>query len=187
MISNNDAVSGAWAWWGGLTPDPIRGHPGNRGAIARLRRCSTVADAMHQPETIDLFRRCRATHQKDLLDIALVAAVLSHVDKDKNGITVARQVGADGPDAPATAVFKPLRFKRLLEASESDECLTTFRRLVAIAGGEINVRDLTIALLGWNNPYHAAEIKRNWMLDYWNANPTRATTQNATLSEVSAK
>ena len=81
MINNREAIAAAYVWWDAMIPDPIRKRPGNRGALARLRRCASVADAMQQPETIDLFRRCRPTQEEDLVGVALAAAVLAHVRK----------------------------------------------------------------------------------------------------------
>jgi len=33
-------------WWRDLQPDPARGRPGDRAALARLRRCACVGEAM---------------------------------------------------------------------------------------------------------------------------------------------
>jgi CRISPR system Cascade subunit CasB len=166
---------GALAWWRALAPDPGRSNPadrsGNRGALARLRRCASVAEAMQQPETIDLFRVCRAEHERDLVGIALVAATLAHVRKDLPGPPVARMVGPESPDKPEGALLKPLRFRRLLEASEPDDCLAAFRRLMALARGEVNVRDLARALFDWPHPRRAEQTKRQWILAYWSADP----------------
>jgi CRISPR system Cascade subunit CasB len=186
MINNREAIAAAYAWWVILNPDPARNHPGDRGALARLRRCASVAEAMQQPDTIDLFRRCRATHEQDLIGVALAAAVLAHVRQDRPGPPVARQVGPENPEKPETALLKPLRFRRLLEASEPDDCLAAFRRLVALAGGEVNLRDLTRALFDWPNRHQAEETKRRWIFAYWNANPAPASAPGATPAEASA-
>jgi CRISPR system Cascade subunit CasB len=186
MINHKEAVAVAYAWWDAMIPDPARNRPGDRGALARLRRCSSVAEAMQQPETIDLFRHCRANHEKDLVGVALVAAVLAHVRQNRPGAPVARQVGPDNPDKPEGAQLKPLRFRRLLEASEPDDCLAAFRRLVVLAGGEVNLRDLTRALFDWPHPVQAEETKRRWIFAYWNADPAQATVPGATPVEASA-
>ena len=186
MINHKEAIAAAYAWWNAMIPDPAHKRPGDRGALARLRRCASVAEAMQQPETIDLFRRCRATHEKDLVGVALAAAVLAHVRQDRPGPPVARQVGPDNPEKLESALLKPLRFRRLLEASEPDECLAAFRRLVALAGGEVNLRDLTRALFDWPNPYQAEETKRRWIFAYWNASPAQASAPGATPAEASA-
>ena len=57
-----------------------------------------------------------------------------------------------------------LRFRRLLEAAPGDDQLTAFRRMVALAGGSLPLRDLARSLLDWND-----ERRRRWIYDYWNA------------------
>ena len=95
---------------------PGRDAAGDRAALARLRRCATVAEAMQDPATIALFRRCGATGPNDLPAIGLAAAVLAHVRQDQPAQRVARQIGPDNPEKPETALLKPLRFRRLMEA-----------------------------------------------------------------------
>lgn len=169
---------GAYIWWRGLLADPDRPNPaarsGDRAALAKLRRCASVAEAMQEPATIELFRLCRAEHERDLVPIALAAAVLAHLRGDKPELLVARQVGPESPDRPETALLKPLRFRRLLEAAEPDDCLAAFRRLLALAGGEANARDLARALFDWTDRFRAEETKRRWVFAYWNANPVAA-------------
>ncbi|PZW44786.1 CRISPR system Cascade subunit CasB [Humitalea rosea] len=172
MIRTPQGVIG---WWRGLVPDQSRPNPseraGDRAALARLRRCASLAEAMQEPATIALFRQCGATDEKDLVAIALAAAVLAHVRRDRPGERLARQIGPDSPDKPETATLKPLRFRRLLEASEPEECLIVFRRLVALAGGEANVADLSRALFDWPDLHRGPETKRRWIFTYWNAEP----------------
>jgi CRISPR system Cascade subunit CasB len=160
MIRNKAAVA---EWWHAQQPRPPA-QSGDRAALARLRRCATVAQAMQDPATISLFRRAAAGVPADLPPIALAAAVLAHVREDVPEMTVARQIGPESPDMPETALLKPLRFRRLMEAETYDERLTAFRRLVAITGGRLNVTGLADALLDW------PEWRRQrWTYDYWNA------------------
>ena len=148
-------------WWEEL--QPTEGKRGDRGALARLRRCATVAEAMQEEATIGLFRRVGARGPADLSLVALAASVLSHVRKDLPG-TVARAVGPTSPEKSDTATLKPMRFRRLLEADGPDERLTAFRRLVALAGGKLPVGDLAEALLDWSE-----HRRRRWIYDYWSA------------------
>jgi CRISPR system Cascade subunit CasB len=165
MISNRRAVV---PWWRDMQPNPPE-RPGDRAALARLRRCATVGEAMQDPATIALFRRVGATGPCDLPDIGLAAAVLAHVRADQPAHNVARQVGPEGPEKPETALLKPLRFRRLMEAATADERLAVFRRLVALAGGALSVADLSDALLDWSE-----ERRQRWVYDYWNAGqPTK--------------
>ena len=171
------STNAAAAWWRDLQPSADGLRPGNRAALARLRRCATVAEAMQEPATIALFQRCRGTAPWQLPEVGLAAAVLAHVrDDDRDHPRIARRVGPENTDKPETALLKPLRFRRLMEADLPDERLAAFRRLVALAGGKLNVSDLAIALLRWNE-----QTRQSWVYDYWNAGqPTAAITVKET-------
>ena len=156
----------AVSWWRDLQPDPERQYPGDRATLARLRRCGDIAELMLEPATIGLFRRVEADRADDLPLVALAAGVLAHVRADEPAILVARQIGPDNPDKPETALMKPLRFRRLMEAETPDERLIAFRRLVALARNTLSARDLAGSLLGWTD-----ERRRRWALAYWNADP----------------
>lgn len=158
----------ALVWWQSLQPDPDRGRAGDRAALARLRRCATVAEAMAEAAAIDLFRRCEADNLNDLPTVALTAAVLAHVRRDAPKMPVARRIGPDSPDSPPeSALLKPLRFQRLMQAREPDERLVLFRRLVMLADRELNVRDLSEATLFWTG-----KLRRQWTYLYWSASPS---------------
>jgi CRISPR system Cascade subunit CasB len=162
----------AATWWRDLQPTDSR--PGDRGALARLRRCSTVTEAMLDPATIGLLQRCGGTGPKDLPDAGLAAAVLAHVrEDDTENRSIARRIGPTDLDHPETALVKVGRFRRIVEATTHDERLTAFRRLVAITGDRLNVSDLARALLRWDD-----ETLRRWTFNYW-VQPT--TTNNGAV------
>ena len=168
MIPWKEAGFHALGWWRALQPDPGANRPGDRAALARLRRCDTVTQAMQDEAALLLFRAVKATGPDDLPGVGLAAAVLAHVREDRSG-TVARLVGPDSLDKPETALLKPLRFRRVMEADGLDERLVAFRRLAAIAGGALPVRDLASALLDWDD-----RRRTRWVYDYWNAAPPAA-------------
>jgi len=187
MIPNPKAVAAAAGWWRRLQPSPDGTRPGDRAALARLRRCATAAEAMQEPAAIALFRLSGATQPQDLADVAPLAAVLAHVREHQPGISVARQVGPDDPDRPETATMSPLRFRRLLETATPDERLTQFRRLVALAGGALDVQDLARAMLDLADPRRAEERRRRWIYDYWNAGqPTTGAASDTAPAEEPA-
>ena len=94
--------------------------------------------------------------------VRLAAAVLAHVrEDDAANRSIARHVGPENTDQMETALFKPLRFRRLMEADTEDERLIAFRRLAAITGHKLNIPDLAAALLNWSD-----ERKRRWIYDY---------------------
>lgn len=171
------SIKGAIEWWQELQPDPDRGQSGDRAALARLRRCATISEAMQEPATFRLFRRAGGQGSHDLPPVALVAGVLAHVRKDDlANPSIPRRIGPTNPDAPETALVKPLRFRRLLEAETEDERLAAFRRLAAMADQTLNVGDLCGALLNWSD-----NRKRRWVYDYWNAGePTQTETASKT-------
>jgi CRISPR system Cascade subunit CasB len=160
MIRNGGAAVG---WWRELQPDAEGG--GDRATLARLRRCTTVAEVMTEPASIVLFRRCKSGTADDLPAIALAAGVLAHV-RANDAMHPARRIGPEAPEKPETALLKPLRFRALMEARTGDERLTTFRRLAALAKGELNVREIAEAMLDWDD-----ERRRKWVFAYWNAGP----------------
>lgn len=152
----------AAGWWHDLQPSDTRGGgPGDRGALARLRRCATVMEAASEPATIGLCRRLGG-NEGDLDRVALIAAVLAHVRADIPGPRVARQIGRQ---RDGSAVMSDLRFRRLLQAETEDERLAAFRRLVAIADRTLNVSDLAGSLWNWSDERR----RRAWIYAYHDA------------------
>lgn len=157
-------------WWRELQPDDKRPNPslraGNRAALARLRRCARVAEAGSEPEALDLARRLGISHGgHGRLENALLAAiVLAHVRDDDREMSVARRLGASGPDQ--RALMSPLRLSRVLTADTAEDRLVAFRRVVALLGGRAHVTNLARALLDWSEKTRIA-----WAFDYHNVPP----------------
>jgi CRISPR system Cascade subunit CasB len=155
----------ATEWWRELQPNDKRPNPisraGNRAALARLRRCTAVAQAAAEPEALDLARRVGVSHggHSRFAGALLTAIVLAHVRKDDPGFPVARRLGADGADqrAPMSA----LRLSRLLSADTEEERLIAFRRVVAVLGNTVNVSDLAHALFDWSE-----KTRIGWAFEY---------------------
>jgi CRISPR system Cascade subunit CasB len=167
-MSDKDAATLAADWWRGLQPYYENGQRnpfGDRAALARLRRCGTVGEAMQDVATMELFRKLDYRHPGQLTDVALTAAVLASVRSPAPPYpSFPRAIGPTGPAAPETAAVKPLRFRRLMEAETPDDRLTAFRRAVALAGHTANLRSLAEALLFWRE-----DLRLRWIFDYWNA------------------
>src|SRR5258705_13152103 len=86
----------AWSWWDQLQGRERGGRrvPGDRAALARLRRSSCVLDAAIEPATAVLYQKLEfELPERDLPRAALLAAVLAHV-RDETGEPVARAMGA---------------------------------------------------------------------------------------------
>ena len=158
-MTDADRTRIASGWWFALQPRPD-GSGGDRGSLARLRRCTTAADAAMEPATLDLARQLGAGWSL-LGRVAVAAAVLAHVRDDVRGASAARQLGP-GPTGEATMSW--LRFRRLLQAATEDEQVMAFRRAVALASGRMNVPDLAGSLLAWTE-----DRRRRWIMDYHNA------------------
>lgn len=160
----DEQADAAWTWWDSLQPHDRNGRPvpGDRAAVARLKRASSVLDAAAEPETAKLFRKLefqRHAADRDLWRAAIVAAVLSHVRKDDKSQGIAAAIGAPRGAAEATALVSPLRFKRLVAAREPDELLIAFRRIVAQLGNSANVKDLARQLLLFTSD-HQGDLAR---------------------------
>jgi CRISPR system Cascade subunit CasB len=153
----------AAAWWRGLQPtdEPGRRPSGDRGALARLRRCGTITGALSEPATLLLCRRLGAG-EAGLERAGLLAAVLAHVREDRPELIVARQIGVQ---QDGCAVMSDLRFRRLLQADSADEQLAGFRRLVAMADRHLNVADLAAGLWHWSDE----KMRRRWIYAYHDA------------------
>lgn len=157
---------GAKAWWESVQPSKNgdgRTGGGNRGALARLRRCSSWIEAAAEPETALLFNRIGQGQVKRLPRVAVLAAVLAHVRADETS-KVASSIGPQGGD-DATARFSPLRLRRLLTTEGDDAILTAFRRLVALKGGTADVANLATLILNWDNE----KTRMKFAFDYWQA------------------
>jgi len=141
-----------------------------------------VADAMQDPATIALFRMLGLRNPDYLPRVALTAAVLASVRKEPRPfIRFARAIGPKNPSEPETAVVKPLRFRRLMEADTVDERLTAFRRTVTLADRTASPRELAGALLFWTE-----KQRQRWIFDYWNAADSAPTQGEAQTDNASS-
>lgn len=147
------------AWWRNLQPRTEAGRtvPGDRAALARLRRAESVMQASMIPATLDLCRRLGAGPD-EMERIALIAAALAHV-REESAERFARQLGGVPP------LMSWLRFQRLIEATEPDAQLTAFRRAITQAKRRANPRDLAESLLDWND-----RRRQRWLYDYYHTN-----------------
>lgn len=156
------SASEAAAWWRRLQPEPPA-RPGDRAALARLRRADLIA-AMDDPATFALFRALGRRRPDDLPATALCAAVLAAVRSDVPGVHPARALGPPPGEPEGRAPMSALRFRRLIEASTLDDRLTQLRRAVALADRAIQVRELAAACLDWSEAR-----RRRWIFEYHGA------------------
>lgn len=162
----------ARGWWRALQPDDDEAgdrRPGDRAALARLRRCSTVTEAMAEEATLALFRRLGLAEPKDLPRVALIASVLAHVRNEpgpeqRGHRRAIAAVGRTSPEDADSADMTPLRLRRLLACREERELMREMRRFVALAGRRVNVADLAESLFYWND-----RTRARWAFDYYAA------------------
>jgi CRISPR type I-E-associated protein CasB/Cse2 len=129
--------------------------------------------AASEPATLALCRELGAG-EANLDRAALLAAVLAHVQEERFDLMVARQIGVQKDN---TATMSDLRFRRLLQADTLDERLIGFRRLVTLAGRNLNIADLAAGLWHWGNE----KERRRWIYAYHDA-PNLQTGVDATSS-----
>lgn len=177
MIDDVDRKSGpagkaAAAWWLELQPDPDRNRPGDRAALARLRRTGSVPEALTDPAVMVLIRRvANATGWK--LDAqswwvspaAVTAITLAHLRK--TGSRPLAEVLGQRAKKDAPPRYSGLRFTRLIRAESDGERLTQLGR----AARRLRADDAAVHigwLAGdifrfWSRP---DDVRRDWTFQY---------------------
>jgi len=177
-----DPRDAARRWWRELQNEDAEGRakPGDRAALARLRRATPVS-AMAEEATLDLFERLGyGVHDKWRLPrVATLACLLAHVRKSGPGTPLfGRAIGRSSLLADES-VLKPLRFRNLLAAEGEDEILRAFRRAVDLLDGEVNVGDLARIVLF----FEREDTRRDLAFNYYGAGSARpAIDDTATVS-----
>lgn len=146
----------AYDWWWELQPREADGHRGDRGALARLRRCTTPLEAAAEPVTHALFRLLKYDRPEwHLSRIAVLASVLAHV-RENCGQKIAEAIGK--PPNGTAPLISSLRLRRLLATKEDDKIMIAFRRVVARLHHTANVSDLAKNILLWDHDAHRARF-----------------------------
>lgn len=155
---DESAASAAFKWWRELNPpDGVRSGR-QRAALARLRRAAKPVEIMLEPEALRLI--ARLPRDPDRVDrVAALIGVLAHV-RETDQRPVARAVGRDALDDDQS-VLSEERFRRLLQA-RPNELMEPMRRLVRLAGGKVNVEDLSRSILYWGD-----RVRKRWIFDYY--------------------
>lgn len=160
--ANIQAVHG---WWRELQPNLTSGYRGDREAVAKLRHADNIMAASLQPAAIKLCRDLGA-QPGDMSCIGLIAAVLADLRFDEVILPIARALGSP-EDKP---LCSPLRFRRILEATDLDVQLTALRRALALLKHKGHVKDLIDSLLDWNDPDQRDVRRQRWLYDYYQTN-----------------
>ncbi|MCY4504175.1 MAG: type I-E CRISPR-associated protein Cse2/CasB [Alphaproteobacteria bacterium] len=159
----NDAAVAA-AWWRELTANDSHGRRtrgARRAALARLRRAATPVEVILEPEALRLLAALSGKGHAYRERAAILAGVLAAV-REEDSQPVMRALGRFALDDAESARMSEARFRRLLQAEE-DTQMDAMRRLVRLAGGKVDVYDLSDAILHWGE-----RIKRRWIFRYYN-------------------
>ena len=146
-------------WWEDLQANP--------GARSVLRRAQTPLDALMEPATLRLmlmlgWKRPEYDEGRDFLAerITTLAILLAHVREDDSA-PVGRRVGLD---QDGRALMSRARWSRLIAAEAPEELLDGMLALISLAGGKINVTDLSSAVLNWTHP--SSSVRTRWQYEY---------------------
>ena len=145
----------AYDWWKGLRD----GTGGHRAALARMRRAHAPLDIVQEPAALRLIARLRP-FERDDDRVAILAGVLALVREDEK-TRVARALGRRSLDDEQSARLSEGRFRRLMQ-TDGEELLSQMRRLVKMAGGNVNVRDLADGILYWGD-----RVRKDWTFEYY--------------------
>ena len=145
----------AYDWWNGLQ-DRAGGH---RASLAHMRRAHAPVDIIQEPAALRLIARLRP-FGRDHDRVAILAGVLALVRED-HGTRVARALGRRSLDDERPPRLSEGRFRRLMHA-DGEELLPQMRRLVQMAAGTVNVRDLADGILYWGDG-----VRKDWTFEYY--------------------
>lgn len=126
--------------------DPDASFP--RGERAELRRCETPEEVLPAKAFHRLCRILPDWEQRDVLALAVVAGVLSHVKTAGHG-AFPRQLGLPKETGGDKPLFSELRFQQLLASDGHAEFFQRLRRAVQQAGGTADVCLLADGILHW--------------------------------------
>jgi CRISPR system Cascade subunit CasB len=161
-------------------PDGTANPTADPAALARLRRISDPTEAAMDEAVFALFRKLypdmapeNPRFEGALARVGVLASVLAHVREqpspDRRGRrpSAASAIGRRDREKPESVVMSALRFRRLLTAKTDADILIGFRRLVALAGGKINVADVADSILIWGDPDRGDRVRTRWAFDYY--------------------
>lgn len=127
----------------------VRDSYADRGARARLKRCSAPGDALLEPAFHDFIAvivpslddRATAIHdQRRIAGLARVAILIPHVRKVDMSRRLATQLAQN---------VKPLRLRAVIRESDPDEALGRWRRLLPLLGAGVHVNELADLVMHW--------------------------------------
>lgn len=152
----------ALGWWKSLQLRTNKADgtttPGDRAALARLRRASTVFEVACEPSVARLHALSNFERPtgRDMITSAVLAGVLAHVREDNK----TRLAAAMGSARGESQTISPLRMRRFMAARDPDDVMLQFRRILAILGETANVYDVALLVLHWLDETAAGDRAR---------------------------
>ena len=149
------------AWWEALQSEKANGQA--RADRAALRRAGDLNAVACTSAYQRLYRRLVAARggtdwpsfQQDRL--AAVVGLLAHI-KTNTEASLPQAMSTDsGQENPVSA----LRFRRLLESSDTDALFSGLRRSLPLIKGGVSVRSVANDVFGWG-----PRIQKRWAYDY---------------------
>jgi CRISPR type I-E-associated protein CasB/Cse2 len=138
-----------------------------------LRRARDRVEAMLVAEALALGKSLvpdsKGTDDRFATAIDL-ARVLSHVTEDETAHPMRRlgwkemPVGQSESERPK---LSETRFRRFLLATDGEERVDAFVRLIDLMGGSANVGEIADAFGWWNHP--DGRVRQSWAFNYYNA------------------
>lgn len=143
-----------------------------KGARARLRRAASPSEVVFEPEfhqllgkLRDLQPRIRVDDPKVQLNLAALAGLAARVEKNREGMTLARQMGMSGDlKGAAGPAVSEYRFRRLLTTSSLDDRFTQLSRVIQLLDKRINLLSLADAMYDWDDD---PDLRQQWAYDYY--------------------
>ncbi|SEH05471.1 type I-E CRISPR-associated protein Cse2/CasB [Candidatus Venteria ishoeyi] len=120
----------------------------NSAGCAQLKRCKSLNSVFFIPEYHRLYQRLSKTKWKHRNRIALLAIILSHVEKHIETSLGDQMAESKSSGSPKVSL---LRFQRLLEPDDPETQLTAFIRLIHLLKQEVNIDNLSRLIYYWSN------------------------------------
>jgi CRISPR system Cascade subunit CasB len=150
--------STAWRWWKSLGEE-------DRAGRAELRRCATVAEVAFTAPYHRLLQRLGSRlGGGDARRVALLAAVLAHVEDEPAGLaSLPRRMGTPKSERQGPVV-SDARFRHLLRNQEPDDLLREVVRVVRQLDRTAAVDALFRDLMKWDEP-----TRMRWAREFYEA------------------
>ncbi len=145
-------------WWAEMRKD--------RGARAELRRARTPTEVILTPGYHHLRHRMLPLGWRNDNALAVVAALLAHIDSNNAENPFAAQLALPPKKGGDKARVSGLRFRRLLQHRTTEELMGPLIRTVHLVGKNVNIVDLAKSVYWWND-----RTRREWAFAYYAQNP----------------